>query len=151
MAAGLTLERSCLERFRNVFAEEVGRRLDHETLQGVVVSDGELAGMELTLELAELLRSGGPWGQGFPAPLFDSVFDIAGVRIVGEKHLKLVLRHADGATLDAIAFNQAGDAWEPGCRVRAAYRLDVNVFQGSRSLQLVVNHLWSVNRDRGGG
>ena len=142
MAAGLTLERSCLERFGQAFAEEVGRRLDCESLQGVVVSDGELAGTELTLELAELLRSGGPWGQGFPEPLFDGIFDITGARVVGERHLKLVLRHADGAMLDAIAFNQAGDAWQPGRRVRAAYRPDVNQFQGSRSLQLIVTHLW---------
>ncbi len=145
MAAGLTLERSCLERFSRVFADEVARRLDHESLQGLLVSDGELAGPELTLELAELLRAGGPWGQGFPEPLFDGLFDIAGARIVGEKHLKLVLRHADGALLDAIAFNLAAADWRPGRRVRAAYRPEVNVYQGSRSLQLVIKQLWALD------
>ncbi len=145
MAAGLTLERSCLEGFRHAFAEEVGHRLDRESLQGTVITDGELAGSELTLELAELLRSGGPWGQGFPEPLFDGVFDIVGARTVGEKHLKLVLRHVDGTTLDAIAFNHTSDPWQPGRRVRAAYRLDVNAFQGSRRLQLVVTQLWPLD------
>ncbi|MHB8257374.1 MAG: hypothetical protein ACYDE0_09070 [Acidiferrobacterales bacterium] len=63
-------------------------------------------------------------------------------RNLGERHPKLILRHADGAILDAIAFNQASDAWQPGRRVRAAYRPDVNLFQGSRSLQLIVSQLW---------
>ena len=142
MAAGLTIARSCLEPFRQVFAEEVGHRLGRESLQGEIVSDGELAGPEITLELAELLRDGGPWGQGFPEPVFDGVFEIAGTRTVGANHLRLVLQHPDGALLDAIAFNQADGAWQPGQQVRAAYRPDVNHFQGNRTLQLVVTQLW---------
>jgi len=141
MAAGLTLERTCLQAFRTAFADEVARRLDSDDVPGTVITDGELTGREITLELAEVLRAGGPWGQGFPEPLFDGVFDIAGARVVGEKHLKLVLRHADGAMLDAIAFNHAADLWQPGRRVQAAYRLDVNAFRGSRMVQLIITHL----------
>ncbi|MHB8455214.1 MAG: single-stranded-DNA-specific exonuclease RecJ [Acidiferrobacterales bacterium] len=151
MAAGLTLERSHLEAFRAAFAEEVARRLDSESLQGAVVSDGALEGRDMTLELALLLRAGGPWGPGFPEPLFDGTFEIAGARNVGEKHLKLVLRHADGAELDAIAFNHAAGPWKTGRRVHAAYRLDVNVFKGASSVQLIVTHLASAEPGDGGG
>ena len=92
---------------------------------------------------AELLREAGPWGQGFPEPLFDGMFDVATQRLVGEKHLKLGLR-LPGATktLDAIAFNSVQDGQPPVYkRVRAAYRLDVNEYQGYRALQLILEHL----------
>jgi single-stranded-DNA-specific exonuclease len=93
--------------------------------------------------LAEILAEGGPWGQGFPEPLFDGVFETVSHRVVGEKHLKLVLRPGgDGPLLDGIAFN-AAPAFAAGLppRVLAAYRLDCNEFRGEISLQLRVEHL----------
>ncbi len=143
MAAGLTLERRHLDAFRNAFDEEVSRHLSEDDLQGKVISDGELAPEELSLPVAELLRDAGPWGQGFPEPLFDGLFDVAGQRVVGEKHLKLSLRLPGAAkTLDAIAFNSVHDGEPPAyTRVRAAYKLDVNEYQGYRSLQLILAHL----------
>ena len=73
--------------------------------------------------------------------MFDGVFDIHDRRIVGEKHLKLKLAPPGSATpVDAIAFNAADFA--PATRVRAAYRLDVNEWQGVRRAQLVIEHLF---------
>ncbi len=149
MAAGLTLARGHLEAFRLAFSEEVARRLDESSMQGVVLTDGELPGREITLELAELLRAAGPWGQGFAEPLFDGVFEISSARIVGEKHLKLILRDADGSMLDALAFNHAPEPWQAGQRVRAAFRLDINTFRGSSAVQLVVTHLCLVPNESG--
>ena len=141
MAAGLTLPRAHLEAFRVAFAAEAAQHLSDDDLAGRVITDGELAGEELTLELAQLLRDAGPWGQGFPEPLFDGVFEVAEQRVVGERHLKLRLS-TGGRAVEAIAFGQvpAGNlpAWK---RVRAAYRLDVNEFQGRRGLQLVIEYL----------
>ncbi len=143
MAAGLTLHRKHLDSFSTAFDEEVGRRLNDTVLRGVVLSDGELTPRELTLEFAELVRAAGPWGQDFPEPVFDGVFEIVQQRIVGKRHLKLVLQ-TDGASapLDAIAFNWVADApppqWE---RVHAAYRLDVNEYRGQRSTQLIIEHM----------
>lgn len=141
MAAGLTLPRAHLDDFRAAFAAEAAQHLSDDDLAGRVITDGELAADELTLELAQLLRDAGPWGQGFPEPLFDGVFEVAEQRVVGERHLKLRL-NAGGRAVDAIAFGQvpAGNlpAWT---RVRAAYRLDVNEFQGRRGLQLVIEYL----------
>ncbi len=141
MAAGLSLPRAVYERFRQAFDEEVGRWLSEEALEGRLYTDGELAAEDFTLALAEQLRAAGPWGQGFPEPIFEGCFEVLDTRLVGERHLKLWLRpRPDGRRpLEAIAFRQAG---APLARcVRAAYRLDVNEYQGTRSLQLVVEHL----------
>ena len=74
---------------------------------------------------------------------FDGVFDLVSKRIVGEKHLKLVLRPAGGEqAIDAIAFNTVDDDWPVGVnQVELAYRLDVNEFNGKCSAQLMVEHI----------
>ena len=147
MAAGLSLARNRYEAFRAAFEAEVDRHLADDALQGSIVSDGELAATELTLELAKLLREAGPWGQGFPEPVFDGRFEIVGTRVVGEKHLKLSLRHPEHSkVVDAIAFNQVRDAGNFDCpSAHAAYKLDINDYQGYRSLQLVIEHIEPVN------
>ena len=96
---------------------------------------------ELSLETARQLRTAGPWGQGFPPPVFDGEFEILAQRVVGERHLKLSLKPPqDNLTIDAIAFNMA--ALPDGCaRVRMAYRLDVNEYRGLVSPQLVIEHI----------
>jgi single-stranded-DNA-specific exonuclease len=143
MAAGLTLERQHFDAFRDAFDAEVSQHLSDDDLQGKVISDGELTPDDLSLPVAELLRAAGPWGQGFPEPLFDSCFEIVSQRVVGEKHLKLGLRLPGVTkTFDAIAFNSVRDGkplvW---ARIHAAFKLDVNEYQGHRSLQLIVEHL----------
>jgi len=143
MAAGLTLHREHLEPFRHAFDEEVCRHLAVEDLYGRIYSDGELQPGQMTMELAELIRSSGPWGQGFPEPVFDGVFDVVQRRIVGERHLKLVLKLPQGEDeFDAIAFNTVDSDWPEGVnRVQVAYRLDVNEFRNRRTLQLMLEHI----------
>ena len=143
MAAGLTLRRADLESFRQAFDEEVSRHLSEDDLQGKILSDGELGTEELTLSLAELLRTAGPWGQGFPEPLFDGCFDVLNQRVVGERHLKMTLR-VPGQTkvVDDIAFNSVREGPVPAyARIRAVYKLDVNEYQGGRALQLIIEYL----------
>lgn len=145
MAAGLTLEQSQFDRFRQRFAELVDEWLDPAMLEGVIWSDGELAGPELSLTTAELLRDGGPWGQAFPDPLFDGRFRVLNQRLVGEKHLKLLLEPlAGGPMLDGIAFNIDPRLWPDNSvhTVELAYKLEVNEFRGNRSLQLLIQHIW---------
>jgi len=143
MAAGLTLLRAHLEAFREAFDEEVSRHLSDSDLQGKIISDGELTGEELSLPVAELLRAAGPWGQGFPEPVFDGCFDVVSQRVVGEKHLKLTLRAPHHAkALEAIAFNSVREGQAVTySRIRTAYKLDVNEYQGYRSLQLIIEHM----------
>ncbi len=143
MAAGLSLQTSDFEPFRRAFEQEVRRHISADQLRGVIYSDGCLEESDFCMELAEQLRSGGPWGQGFPEPLFDGKFRVSNSRIVGEHHLKLELRPEGGsAVLDAIAFNQA-EAGVPRNRavIHAVYRLDINEYRGRRSLQLIVEQL----------
>lgn len=143
MAAGLTLDADQFDTFCYAFDEEVRQHLGPEDLRREILSDGSLAEEELDLSVAEALRAGGPWGQGFPEPLFDGVFEILDRRIVGERHLKLTVRLAEGGQpLDAIAFNTMDDDWPDTVgQVELAYRLDVNDFNGRRSAQLLVEHI----------
>ncbi len=142
MAAGLSLRESDLEAFQDAFDREVRLHLKEEDLSGVIRSDGPLETSDFTLELAQQIREGGPWGQGFPEPLFDGIFTIVSSRIVGDRHVKLVLNADDSDRyLDAIAFNQLEYGLpRPETRIHAAYRMDINEYQGRRSLQLIVEY-----------
>lgn len=145
MAAGLTLNPDRLADFQRLFDEVARRRLGPEDLQPEILSDGCLSEEELSLALAQTLRDAGPWGQHFPEPLFDGEFYVVQQRLVGARHLKLVLSSSKGSQLvfDAIAFNVNLDLWpnQEVQRVRAAYRVDVNEFRGRSNLQLVVEYL----------
>ena len=146
MAAGLSLHQADLDPFRQAFEREVGRHLTAGQLVGVIDSDGELTADEMSLELAQLLRTAAPWGQGFPEPQFDGCFRVVQQRIVGDRHLKMVLSpRGDSRRIDAIAFNQAAGETCTGDEIHAAYRLDVNEFRGSISPQLIVEYFSSTN------
>ena len=142
MAAGLTLAREAFETFSRAFDVEVRRHLNEDDLRGVIYSDGQLTGPDFSLELAELLRNGGPWGQGFPEPVFDGRFNIRDMRIVGDRHLKLMLEPAADLVIDAIAFNTAPEQLpDNSTEIKCAYRLDVNEFRGQQNLQMIIEHI----------
>lgn len=143
MAAGLSLAPAALEEFRNALAAAVEARLEPGALDGMLVSDGELPEEALNLATAELLREAAPWGQGFPEPMFDGVFELLDARVVGADHLKLRLRHSAGRRIvDGIAFRQAERLGAARPRqLKLAYRLGVNDYAGVRSVQLVVEYL----------
>jgi single-stranded-DNA-specific exonuclease len=145
MAAGLSIKHANFERFQQLFNELAGKWLKTEDLQSIVLSDGELALNYLTLDFAEELRNAGPWGQNFPEPLFDDAFTLVQQRIVGEKHLKLVVEK-QGEVFDGIAFNVDVKAWPniAAKRVHLAYRLDVNEFRGKRTVQLMVENITAI-------
>ncbi len=137
MAAGLSIKRAQLDRFTKAFADAVGARVSERDLAGIRMTDGELEPADLVLESARLVASHGPWGQGFEEPTFHGEFDIVSERVVGQRHLKLALRHED-RVVDAIAFNQEPVGVD---RIRALYRLGVNDYSGIETLQLVIEDL----------
>ncbi len=146
MAAGLTLRPGQLQRFAEAFAEEAGRQLSPEQMQGVLETDGELGAGELTLDTARAIESGGPWGQGFPEPLFDGEFEVVESRVVGGRHLKLWLRPQPASRpVEAIAFghfDQAGAPRPPaGTRARLAYRLQSTEFGGVARAEMLAEYL----------
>ncbi len=144
MAAGLSLPEANFAAFAAAFDAEVRRQLCEDDLTGRLLSDGVLSVEEFHLPLAKELRNAGPWGQHFPEPLFHGVFQVVQQRLVGDKHLKLVLKtECGGQTLDGIAFNIDREIWpNPNVRwIELAYKLDVNEFRGRESVQLMVAHL----------
>jgi single-stranded-DNA-specific exonuclease len=144
MAAGLSLAESRLRRFRELASSQLQALYPDADFSGALVTDGLLPATRMTLEFARELRDGGPWGAGFPEPLFNGDFSVLEQRTVGERHLKMTVQAAEGgARMDAIAFNQAGAAYRG--HVRLAYRLDVNEYRGIESPQLVIEQISGVS------
>lgn len=143
MAAGLSLPVKNLAAFEQVFQQIAEENLKDKPLAGELISDGELQNDDFSLAFAQCLKEAGPWGQGFPEPLFDGEFQLMDQRLVGAKHLKMMVKHASGALLDAIAFNVDLQQWpNPQCQhVSLAFKLDINEFRGRTSLQLMVEGL----------
>jgi single-stranded-DNA-specific exonuclease len=143
MAAGLTLRAESLPAFRAAFAAAARAELGDLPPERELHSDGELPQGLLNLETAETLRLGGPWGKGFPEPLFDGAFEVTSARLVADRHLKLRVRAGRGPLLEAIGFNLGERLRQAQGQVRLAYRLDVNEYLGRRSPQLILEHLQS--------
>ena len=145
MAAGLSLTEDKLAEFEQAFQQQVAELISEDDLQARLVTDGSLDAHQLSMHTAELLRDAGPWGQQFPEPCFQGDFHIVQQRIVGEKHLKLVLapQNQPEIAIDAIWFNIDTARW-PNHQaeiVHCVYRLDINEFRGVENLQLMVQHL----------
>ena len=143
MAAGLSLPVAKLQDFEQAFVDIARAHMAKLDGNHALLSDGDLSSKELCLPFAHLLRQAGPFGQGFESPLFDGEFALLDQRLVGQKHLKMVLK-SDGANeVDAIAFNVDLKSWPNAMvkRVHIAYRLDINVFRGQETVQLVVEQI----------
>ena len=142
MAAGLSLQRSRLAEFSEHFDAVCRGLLDDEALEQVIETDGALAGAELSLETARALEAGGPWGQGFPEPLFEGIFKVNEMRPIGATgtHVRYRL-DVDGRFIDAVDFGGAERAVSRG-RIRLLYKLAVSRFRGPEALELRVEQLW---------
>ena len=134
MAAGLSTRETHLKELEKLFIHAVQEMTDARDWTDPVLSDGQLAEADISLDTAMVLRNAGPWGQGFPEPVFDGIFNVMESRIVGDSHLKMRLGQDDrNTTHDAIMFGYMDNRQEmPSSRVRVAYKLDVNEFRGSQ-------------------
>lgn len=143
MAAGLSLEAADFPHFAELACASLGRLYPDADFTGTIFTDGVLPPEAMNLAFARQLRDAGPWGAGFPEPLFTGDFRIIEQRVVGESHLKMRVQPArGGGIVDAIAFNQAG----PGHRgtLQLAFRLDVNEYRGVETPQLIVEQIVNV-------
>ncbi len=142
MAAGLAIPKKRYQEFADIFDRQVRRTLNEGDFACEYITDGGLEYEHFDLDVAELLKNSGPWGQDFQEPKFDGRFHVLDQRLVGGKHLKITLEF-QGKRIDAIAFNVDLNAW-PNHRcefIEAVYRLDVNAFRGRQNLQLIVEHM----------
>jgi len=134
-AAGVTIAERSFTEFSEAFESVAKSLLTQNDLQRIIETDGALDLPELTLDLAQQL-AGHVWGQGFPEPLFEDSFEVEHQRVVGERHLKLRLRK-QGNSFEAMLFAHCDPL---PSRVKAAYRVQVNEYQGLESLQLTLQH-----------
>ncbi|NOR68220.1 MAG: single-stranded-DNA-specific exonuclease RecJ [Methylomarinum sp.] len=143
MAAGMTIQMHDYPVFALAFDEVVAKHLDRVDLEQKIYSDGKLSEENMTLEFTEHLNNAGTWGQEFPEPTFDGVFDVIQCRIVGQQHLKFVLRLPMSELLiDAIAFFvEKPENWLGTRSIKSAYKLDVNEYRGNRSVQLMLQYI----------
>jgi single-stranded-DNA-specific exonuclease len=135
-AAGLTLRADDVERFAAAFDAVARELVDPATLARTVETDGSLEPEYATLDLARALEAE-VWGQGFPPPLFADEFTVEAQRLVGEQHLRHRLERA-GRRYDAIAFRRAAPLPD---RVRAAYALAIDEWNGAQGLELRIEHV----------
>ncbi len=135
MAAGLSLASVDLDRFSQAFDEVVREVLGEAVMEQVAITDGEI-GQPITVALAKELETAMPWGQGLPVPEFDDDFEVLDQRIVGGRHLKLLLQPPAGEPVEAICFNRHGLL--ENRHMHCAYRLEVNRYRGLEKPQLIV-------------
>ncbi len=141
MAAGLSLKIDDYPRFAAAFDTVAREQLQAGQLEAVLHTDGELPAGVASLVLAKQLRYAGPWGQAFPEPLFDNLFECASWRVMGERHLRLQLRDPrDGSVHDAVMFN-VWPGQPPPPQLRAVYELTINDWQGRESARLLLRHI----------
>lgn len=140
MAAGLSMPVEQFAAFNSAFQTVLANSVDQAILSPVIETDGPLDACDFDLSVAQQLRSGGPWGQGFPEPVFDGEMILLSQRIVGEKHLKVSLANEFGEKLEGIMFNISPEQWPLAGtpKVHVVYSLDINEFRQQQNLQLMI-------------
>ncbi len=143
MAAGLELAERNMALFTKLFDDAVREVLDDDLRQAAIWSDGELTAAEITLATAEALRFAGPWGQGFPQPVFDNVLICDQQRAMGQtgNHRRLKLRDPRNNRIhDAVMFNVDTDI-PTQTPLRIAYEPTVNDWNNRQTLRLLIRHI----------
>jgi single-stranded-DNA-specific exonuclease len=145
MAAGLSLAEKDFQLFAEEFHHCTDELLAGDNISDEIMTDAELSEQNMSMEFAGQLKAAGPWGQGFPEPLFDDQFLLVSQRVVGEKHLKLVLKKGD-ILIDGIHFFfDEGLKLEQDDLIHCVYKLDINEFRGNQSLQLIIDQITNVS------
>jgi len=139
MAAGLSISKENFWTFKREFSKTIKIHLGGQKPKIETLTDGQLTDTEISLNNAKLIQHASPWGQGFEEPVFYGKFEIIEQRVVGEKHLKCRLKLIDSKKIfDGIAFFQ-GKLEKKS--VIVAYKLNVNLFRGDESLQLMIESM----------
>ena len=135
-AAGLTLREERLGEFEAAFEQVCRELISPAQLTRTLETDGPLESGYYSLDAVRMMQQE-VWGQAFPAPVFADRFEVLSQRILKDKHLKLKLRKGK-QNFDAIQFNFA-EAAAPD-RIHAAFRVDINEWNGRQTVQLLLEH-----------
>ena len=147
MAAGLTIKRRNFDGFVTAF-DDVMAQMDDEVFAEQKFTDGVLQASDFSLWFVEHLADASVWGHGFAPPIFDGVFEVLSFKVLKDKHLKLSLRYPDVQyPIEAIYFNFDSDVWDYRAeQVHLLFQLDINEWNGKKSLQLMVKDLAIVEK-----
>ncbi|MBI0006826.1 single-stranded-DNA-specific exonuclease RecJ [Gilliamella sp. W8126] len=147
MAVGLSIRENDLERFRKHFETLIDKRLNANTLEQIIETDGEVDSQDFNYAMAKQLKESGPWGEGFTEPTFDGDFIVHQQRLFAEKHLRLVLEPKNGGPIiEGICFNINLTQWPDNTikNVKIVYQLDVDDFRGNQTAKLMIRHIWPI-------
>ena len=147
MAVGLSIRENDLERFRKHFETLIDKRLNANTLEQIIETDGEVDSQDFNYAMAKQLKESGPWGEGFTEPTFDGDFIVHQQRLFAEKHLRLVLEPKNGGPIiEGICFNVNLTQWPDNTikNVKIVYQLDVDDFRGNQTAKLMIRHIWPI-------
>ncbi|WLT07117.1 single-stranded-DNA-specific exonuclease RecJ [Gilliamella apis] len=147
MAVGLSIRENDLERFQKHFETLIDKRLNANTLEQIIETDGEVDSQDFNYAMAKQLKESGPWGEGFTEPTFDGDFIVHQQRLFAEKHLRLVLEPKNGGPIiEGICFNVNLTQWPDNTikNVKIVYQLDVDDFRGNQSAKLMIRHIWPI-------
>lgn len=133
MAAGCTVNEEHFDTFEQALQQVAHEWLDAATLTRRLATDGPLAPEYRRIDVVDTLHKE-VWGQGFAAPTFSEEVEVVSQRLVGEKHLALKLKH-QGQPVDGIWFGRTESL---PARVRLAFRLDADEWQGVRRVRFLV-------------
>jgi single-stranded-DNA-specific exonuclease len=133
MAAGCTIAEEHLEIFEEALGLVAQEWLDTATLLRRLHTDGPLLPEYRRADLVDTLHHE-VWGQGFAPPVFSEEVEVVSQRLVGEKHLQLKLKH-QGQPVDGIWFGHTDPL---PARVKLAFRLDADEWQGVRRVRFLV-------------
>ncbi len=147
MAVGLSIRENDLERFRKHFETLIDKRLNANTLEQIIETDGEVDSQDFNYAMAKQLKESGPWGEGFTEPTFDGDFIVHQQRLFAEKHLRLVLEPKNGGPIiEGVCFNVNLTQWPDNTikNVKIIYQLDVDDFRGNQTAKLMIRHIWPI-------
>ena len=147
MAVGLSIRENDLERFRKHFETLIDKRLNANTLEQIIETDGEVDSQDFNYAMAKQLKESGPWGEGFTEPTFDGDFIVHQQRLFAEKHLRLVLEPKNGGPIiEGVCFNVNLTQWPDNTikNVKIVYQLDVDDFRGNQTAKLMIRHIWPI-------
>lgn len=137
MAAGASIEKRNLERFKEMFNQAALENLGEPT-EEEIISDGQLPSNYISLAFARDLECYGPWGNGFEEPCFDGEFNVEDVFLLECKHLIFTLRNDDGSVIRTIKLRATPNERSivKNSRVRAVYTVGINHHHGSEKLEI---------------
>lgn len=140
MAAGLTVARADFDRFRHELRLHADAAIAPNLLGAILETDGPLVPSELALETALAIQQGGPFGQGFPEPLFDGEFDILEASVMAEKHLNLQIQDPRTQRRYRAVWFGSYTGTLPHGRWQLVYQPTADEWRGETRFRLLVRH-----------